>query len=88
MITKKVLIKKLKKFLKNKRMVRITAGLALLSPLIGTSMAVAFGGIPPGGGTGNPPDDVVPEISALEGTAALAVVLAMLLLAWERRNRA
>lgn len=31
---------------------------------------------------------VVPEISALEGTAALAVVAAALLLAWERRRQA
>ena len=30
----------------------------------------------------------VPEISALEGTAALAVVVAVVLLAWERRRRA
>ena len=30
----------------------------------------------------------VPEISALEGTAALAVVAAMVLLVWERRRRA
>lgn len=30
----------------------------------------------------------VPEISALEGTAALAVVAALVLLAWERRSRA
>lgn len=30
----------------------------------------------------------VPEISALEGTAALAVVLAVLMLAWERRRQA
>ena len=30
----------------------------------------------------------VPEISALEGTAALAVVAAVVLLAWERRRRA
>ena len=38
---------------------------------------------------GNPiPDCNVPEISALEGTAALAVIAAMLLLAWERRTRA
>lgn len=28
----------------------------------------------------------VPEISALEGTAALALVAAILLLAWERRR--
>ena len=30
----------------------------------------------------------VPEISALEGTAALAVVAAIVLLAWERRRKA
>jgi hypothetical protein len=30
----------------------------------------------------------VPEISALEGTAALAVVAGIVLLAWERRRRA
>lgn len=30
----------------------------------------------------------VPEISALEGTAALAAIAAVLLLAWERRARA
>lgn len=29
----------------------------------------------------------VPEISALEGTAALAAVAAIVLLAWERRSR-
>jgi hypothetical protein len=30
----------------------------------------------------------VPEISALEGTAALAAVVAIVALAWERRRRA
>lgn len=30
----------------------------------------------------------VPEISALEGTAALAAIAAIVLLAWERRRRA
>lgn len=30
----------------------------------------------------------VPEISALEGTAAIAVLTAIMLLAWERRRRA
>ena len=30
----------------------------------------------------------VPEISALEGTAALAALAAIVLLAWERRRRA
>ena len=29
----------------------------------------------------------VPEISALEGTAALAAIVAVLLLVWERRRR-
>jgi len=38
-----------------------------------------------GGGTITFP---VPEISALEGTAALAVVATVVLLAWERRRRA
>lgn len=32
--------------------------------------------------------NAVPEISALEGTAALAAVIAIVLLAWERRRRA
>ena len=35
-----------------------------------------------------PPATSVPEISALEGTAALAVLAAVVLLAWERRRRA
>ena len=30
----------------------------------------------------------VPEISALEGTAAIAAIAAILLLTWERRRRA
>lgn len=30
----------------------------------------------------------VPEISALEGTAAIAAIAAIVLLAWERRRRA
>ena len=42
----------------------------------------AVGGLPPGQAT------AVPEISALEGTAALAAVAAIVLLAWERRSRA
>jgi len=41
----------------------------------------------PGGGP-KPPSTAVPEISALEGTAALAAVAAIVLLAWERRRRA
>lgn len=35
-----------------------------------------------------PPAAEVPEISAMEGTAALAVLAAVVLLAWERRRRA
>lgn len=36
------------------------------------------------------PDDsvVVPEISAMEGAAAIAAVLAIVALVWERRRRA
>jgi hypothetical protein len=33
-----------------------------------------------------PPGAAVPEISALEGMAALAAVAALVLLAWERRR--
>lgn len=35
-----------------------------------------------------PPARPVPEISALEGTAALAALAAIVLLTWERRRRA
>jgi len=45
-----------------------------------SSMALAVAPLPPG--------TPVPEISALEGTAALAVLAAVVLLAWERRRRA
>ena len=39
--------------------------------------------------TGKPiPCTNVPEISALEGTAAIAALAAIVLLAWERRRRA
>lgn len=34
------------------------------------------------------PTTAVPEISALEGTAALAALAAIVLIAWERRRRA
>lgn len=34
------------------------------------------------------PPPVVPEISALEGTAAIAAVVAIVALVWERRRRA
>lgn len=49
------------------------------------STASAFATGMPGGLTSGTP---VPEISALEGTAALAAVAAIVLLAWERRRRA
>ena len=39
-------------------------------------------------GTFCPPAQDVPEISALEGTAAIAALAAIVLLAWERRRRA
>ncbi|SMX50697.1 hypothetical protein [Maliponia aquimaris] len=39
------------------------------------------------GGVGEPAC-VVPEISALEGTAAIAALAAVVLLVWERRRRA
>ena len=60
--------------------------------LIATSSAalaqsVLIPGGPTTGGTGKGATSV-PEISALEGTAALAVVAAVVLLAWERRRRA
>lgn len=35
-----------------------------------------------------PPPAAVPEISALEGTAALAALAAIVLFTWERRRRA
>lgn len=38
--------------------------------------------------TGEVPPTAVPEISALEGTAALAALSAIVLLTWERRRRA
>lgn len=34
------------------------------------------------------PPSAVPEISALEGTAAIAALAAIVLLTWERRRRA
>ncbi|WP_375175093.1 VPEID-CTERM sorting domain-containing protein [Pseudooceanicola sp.] len=58
----------------------IAGGIALL----GAAPAYAKGACIPT--SGNSCD--VPEISALEGTAALAVVAALVLLAWERRRRA
>ena len=37
---------------------------------------------------GQPCGSAVPEISALEGTAALAALAAIVFIAWERRRRA
>lgn len=60
--------------------------LAIAVIALGASTSTAFA---KGCGTFGQPDCVaVPEISALEGTAALAVVAAIVLLAWERRRRA
>jgi len=58
------------------------AGIALIAS---TSAALASCG-----GIGEPActSTSVPEISALEGTAALAALAAVVLLAWERRRRA
>jgi len=59
--------------------------IATSSALLVASASAAFascGGI--SGGTCTS----VPEISALEGTAALAVVAALVLMAWERKRRA
>ncbi len=41
-----------------------------------------------GGAFGGQTCTAVPEISALEGTAAIAALAAIVLLAWERRRRA
>lgn len=38
-------------------------------------------------GAACPPPTLVPEISALEGTAAIAALAAVVLLVWERRRR-
>ena len=48
------------------------------------SASIAFANGASGGFTTTP----VPEISALEGTAAVAAVAAIVLIAWERRRRA
>lgn len=59
-----------------KKLVAASAALMLSTP--------AFAGI--GGNLAN--QNAVPEISALEGTAAIAALAAIVLLAWERRRRA
>ena len=55
---------------------------ALSTLLILASMAPAFAA----GGSGGTPGFAAPEISALDGAAALAVVAAVVLLVWERRR--
>ena len=55
-----------------------------------TATALVFSGLPALAQDACDPSKPcsVPEISALEGTAAIAVVMAIVLLAWERRRRA
>ncbi len=57
-----------------KTIVTALVGLVIAAP------AFASGAVP------LPPGAAVPEISALEGTAALAAVAAVLMLLWERRR--
>ena len=57
--------------------------LATSALIASSSAALAIGN--PGGLTTATP---VPEISALEGTAALAALVAVMLLVWERKRRA
>ena len=59
--------------------------LAIAAIAFGASSSAAFAKAC--GTFGQAPCDV-PEISALEGTAALAALAAIVLLAWERRRRA
>lgn len=64
----------------------LTHGLAALAAaLLGAAESVSA--CNPGSLSGCAPTNV-PEISALEGTAALAALAAVVLLAWERRRRA
>lgn len=75
---------------KNKAKKRRTKALAVVAGFFAVASAATF----TMSGTASASECVpgfecdVPEISALEGTAALAVVAAMLLLAWERRRKA
>ncbi|MDD9717144.1 MULTISPECIES: hypothetical protein [Dinoroseobacter] len=60
-----------------------TASITMFSAV--AAFATPTGGCDPLTGAGCTP---VPEISALEGTAALAAVVAIVALVWERRRRA
>ena len=62
-------------------MKKIALGVAVLVASSSSAFAKTCGGLL------NQPCDV-PEISALEGTAAIAALAAVVLLAWERRRRA
>lgn len=64
----------MKKIMLTASILVMQAGVA--SAMIGTGLTT--------GGTGKP----VPEISALEGMAAIAALAAVMLLVWERRRRA
>ena len=59
-------------------MKKVSAALFMLAVSTQSALAVA---IPP-------QTNVVPEISAMEGAAAIAAVLAIVALVWERRRRA
>ncbi len=59
----------------------------LSSVMAGLTVMMAGVANAAGGGTG-PQPTAVPEISALEGTAAIAALAAIVLLTWERRRRA
>ena len=73
--------------MRNPVLLNLEEGNEMKNTLIATaallaSATSAFAVVAPGGATS------VPEISALEGTAALAAIAAVVLLAWERRRRA
>lgn len=87
------------KKLKNRRLAALGVGgtMALFASIatvgLFSSAGSSYGNTPyliclASGGTPTSCANIVPEISALEGTAALAVIAAMLLLAWERRRQA
>ena len=59
-------------------MKKVLASVAVLAASATSAFAIAL------------PGDIqaVPEISALEGTAAVAALVAVVLIAWERRRRA
>ena len=65
---------------------------AAAATLASTQMALAVvscsNGINPATGSTKGCGTAVPEISALEGTAALAAIAAFVFIAWERRRRA